>query len=162
LRSGLRWSSKALKECYRVGAERFGWARRSPEIGSTRDDNWLVGYGMAGVTFTPGQAACQARVSIRRDGIALVRSAATDIGTGTYTIAAQLTAELLGLAIGKVRVEIGDSDLPPAPYSGGSGMGTSLSGAIDDAVGNLKQAFLRVVANDDRSPLQDSRSDDVL
>jgi CO/xanthine dehydrogenase Mo-binding subunit len=90
--SGRAWSSEALRECYRVGAERFGWARRTPETGSMRDGNWLVGYGMAGVTFTSGQARCQAAVSVRRDGTAHVRSAATDLGTGTYTIATQVTA----------------------------------------------------------------------
>src|SRR5207245_7053446 len=88
-------------ECYRVGAERFGWAERSPEIASMRDGNWLVGYGMAGVTFGAGHLPCQARVSISRDGGAHVRSAATDIGTGTYTVATQLAAELLGLDIGQ-------------------------------------------------------------
>ena len=160
--SGRPWSSKALRECYRVGAERFGWARRTPEIGSMRDGNWLVGYGMAGVTFTPGQAPCQASVSIRRDGTAHVRSAATDLGTGTYTIATQVTAGLLGLDIGQVQVEIGDSDLPFAPYSGGSGMATSLSGAIQDAAGNLVRAFLDVVADDESSPLRGRRADDVI
>ena len=139
--SGLPWSSKALRECYRAGAERFGWARRTPEIGSMRDGDRLVGYGMAGVTFTSGQARCEATVSIRRDGTAHVRSAATDLGTGTYTIATQVTAELLGLDVDQVHVEIGDSDLPFAPYSGGSGMATSLSGAIHDAVGKLKRAL---------------------
>jgi CO/xanthine dehydrogenase Mo-binding subunit len=152
--SGRPWSSKALRECYVVGAERFGWARRTPEIGSMRDGNWLVGYGMAGVTFTSGQARCQATVSIRRDGTAHVRSAATDLGTGTYTIATQVTAELLGLDIDQVHVEIGDSDLPFAPYSGGSGMATSLSGAIHDAVGNLVRALVDVVADDESSPLR--------
>ena len=159
--SGLPWSSKALRECYRVGAERFGWARRSPEIGSMRDGNWLVGYGMAGVTFTSGQQLCQATVSIGRDGTAHVRSAATDLGTGTYTIATQVTAELLGLDIDQVQVEIGDSDLPFAPWSGGSGMATSLSGAIHDAVGKLVRAFLDVVADDESSPLRDRSPDDV-
>ena len=159
--SGRPWSSKALRECYHAGAERFGWARRTPGIGSMRDGNWLVGYGMAGVTFTPGQAPCQASVSIRRDGTAHVRSAATDLGTGTYTIATQVTAELLGLDIDQVTVEIGDSDLPFAPYSGGSGMATSLSGAIQDAVGKLVQAFLDVVADDEASPLRGRRADEV-
>jgi CO/xanthine dehydrogenase Mo-binding subunit len=159
--SGGPWSSKALRECYRVGAERFGWARRTPVIGSMRDGKWLVGYGMAGVTFTSGQALCQATVSIRRDGTAHVRSAATDLGTGTYTIATQVTAELLGLDIDQVQVEIGDSDLPFAPYSGGSGMATSLSGAIQDAVGNLVRAFVDVVADDQSSPLR-GRSPDEL
>jgi CO/xanthine dehydrogenase Mo-binding subunit len=160
--SGRAWSSEALRECYRVGAERFGWARRTPGIGSMRDGNWLVGYGMAGVTFTPGQAPCQATVSVRRDGTAHVRSAATDLGTGTYTIATQVTAELLGLDIDQVRVEIGDSDLPFAPYSGGSGMATSLSGAIQDAVGKLVRAFLDVVADDESSPLRGRRADEVI
>ena len=159
--SGRPWSSKALRECYHAGAERFGWARRTPETGSMRDGNWLVGYGMAGVTFTSGQAPCQARVSIRRDGTAHVRSAATDLGTGTYTIATQVTAELLGLDIGHVQVEIGDSDLPYAPQSGGSGMATSLSGAIQDAVGKLVRAFLDVTAADESSPLRGRRADEV-
>jgi xanthine dehydrogenase YagR molybdenum-binding subunit len=159
--SGLPWSTKALRECYVVGAERFGWARRTPDVGSMRDGNSLVGYGMAGVTFTSGQALCQATVSIRRDGTAHVRSAATDIGTGTYTIATQVTAELLGLEIDQVHVEIGDSDLPFAPYSGGSGMATSLSGAIHDAVGNLTRAFVDLVADDESSPLRGTSTDDV-
>jgi CO/xanthine dehydrogenase Mo-binding subunit len=159
--SGRPWSSKALRECYHAGAERFGWARRTPGTGSMRDGNWLVGYGMAGVTFTSGQAPCQATVSVRRDGTAHVRSAATDLGTGTYTIATQVTAELLGLDIDQVHVEIGDSDLPFAPYSGGSGMATSMSGAIQDAVGKLVRAFLDVAAADESSPLRGRSPDDV-
>ena len=159
--SGLPWSSKALRECYTAGAKRFGWAKRNPAIRSMRDGNWLIGYGMAGVTFGWYQAPCQATISIRRDGAAHVRSAATDIGTGTYTVATQLAAELLGLDLGRVHVEIGDSDLPPAPQSGGSGLAASLSGAIYDAAGHLLQAFLDVVADDDRSPLQGRKPGDV-
>jgi CO/xanthine dehydrogenase Mo-binding subunit len=159
--SGLPWSSKALRECYTAGAKRFGWAKRNPAIRSMRDGNWLIGYGMAGVTFGWYQAPCQATISIRRDGAAHVRSAATDIGTGTYTVATQLAAELLGLDLGHVHVEIGDSDLPPAPQSGGSGLAASLSGAIHDAAGHLLQAFLDVVADDDRSPLQGRKPGDV-
>ena len=159
--SGRPWSSKALRECYHAGAERFGWAERTPGTGSMRDGNWLVGYGMAGVTFTPGQAPCQASVSIRADGTAHVRSAATDLGTGTYTIAAQVTAGLLGLDPGQVQVEIGDSDLPFAPYSGGSGMATSLSGAIQDAAGKLIRALVDVAAGDESSPLRGRRAEEV-
>ena len=159
--SGLPWSSKALRECYATGAQRFGWATRNPEIRSMREGNWLIGYGMAGVTFGWYQAPCRAQISIGRDGAARVRSAATDIGTGTYTVATQLAAELLGLGLGRVHVEIGDSDLPPAPQSGGSGLAASLSGAIHDAAGHLLEAFLNVVADDDRSPLQGRKPGDV-
>ena len=159
--SGLPWSSKALRECYAAGAQRFGWAKRNPEIRSMREGHWLIGYGMAGVTFGWYQAPCQARISIDRIGTAHVRSAATDIGTGTYTVATQLAAELLGLGLGRVHVEIGDSDLPPAPQSGGSGLAASLSGAIHNAAGHLLEAFLDVVADDDRSPLRGTKPGDV-
>ncbi|MFI6763404.1 xanthine dehydrogenase family protein molybdopterin-binding subunit [Micromonospora sp. NPDC050417] len=159
--SGLPWSSKALRECYRVGAQRFGWQRRNPEVRSMRDGDWLVGYGMAGVTFHWYQAPCQARISIRRDGTAYARSAATDLGTGTYTVATQLTAELLGLDLGRVRFDLGDSDLPPAPQSGGSGLAMSLGAALHAAAGNLLRAFLGVIATDERSPLRGRGVDDV-
>jgi xanthine dehydrogenase YagR molybdenum-binding subunit len=159
--TGLAWSSKALRECYLAGAQRFGWEKRNPRIGSMREGSTLIGYGMAGVTFGSYLVPCQASIAVRRDGTACVRSAATDIGTGTYTIAAQLAAGLLGLHTSQVHVEIGDSDLPPAPQSGGSGLATALSGAIHDAAGNLLRAFLDVVAYDDSSPLQGRRTDEV-
>ncbi|MGW4467392.1 xanthine dehydrogenase family protein molybdopterin-binding subunit [Micromonospora sp. NPDC004704] len=159
--TGLPWSSKALRECYRVGAERFGWADRNPEVRSMRDGDWLIGYGMAGVTFDWYQAPCRARISIRRDGTAYARSAATDLGTGTYTIATQLTAQLLGLDLDRVRFDLGDSDLPLAPQSGGSGLAMSLSGALHQAAGNLVGAFLDVVADDAGSPLRGRGADDV-
>ena len=159
--SGLRWSSNALRDCYRVGAERFGWARRDPAIGSMREGNWLLGCGMAGVTFGSYQAPCQVRITLKQDGTVAVHSAATDIGTGTYTIATQLTAELLGLQIAQVTTVIGDSDLPPAPQSGGSGLAMSHSAAIHDAAGNLLRALLALVDDDEQSPLRGRGSADV-
>jgi xanthine dehydrogenase YagR molybdenum-binding subunit len=159
--SGLPFSSKALRECYRIGAERFGWTARNPRVGSMREGSWLVGYGMAGGMYHWYQAPCQVRVAIGRDGSAQVRSAATDIGTGTYTVATQLAAELLGLDIDQVHVELGDSNLPPAPQSGGSGLAMSLGAAIHDGAGNLLRAFLDLVADDDRSSLQGRRADEV-
>ncbi len=160
-RSGRPWSSKALRECYRVGAQRFGWGDRDPGVGSMRDGSQLIGYGMAGVTFGQNSPACQVKISVSRDGTALVRSAATDIGTGTYTIATQLAAELLGLGLGQVRVEIGDSDLPPAPPAGGSQQATALAGAIHNGAGHLVQAFLDLAAGDEQSPLQGRQREDV-
>jgi xanthine dehydrogenase YagR molybdenum-binding subunit len=159
--SGLPWTSNALRECYLVGSERFGWARRTGEPRSMREGNQLVGFGMAGVSYHWYQTPCQVRISIGRDGRAHVRSAATDIGTGTYTVTAQLAAELLGLDVGQVRVEIGDSDLPPAPQSGGSGLAISLGNAVHDAAGNVLQAFLDAVAGDEASPLRGRRPNEV-
>jgi xanthine dehydrogenase YagR molybdenum-binding subunit len=159
--SGLPWSSKALRMCFHVGAERFGWQGRNPEVRSMREGHLLIGYGMAGVTYEWYQPPCQATISIARDGTAHVRSAATDLGTGTYTIATQLAAELLGLDLDQVRVEIGDSDLPPAPQSGGSGLAAALTAAIHNCAGNLVRAFLDLVADDDRSPVRGRQPGDV-
>jgi CO/xanthine dehydrogenase Mo-binding subunit len=160
-RSGRPWSSNALRECYRVGAQRFGWADRNPKVGSMRDRDQLIGYGMAGVTFGQNSPACRVKISISRDGTALVRSAATDMGTGTYTIAAQLAAGLLGLGLGQVRVELGNSDLPPAPPAGGSQQATALGGAIHNGAGRLVQEFLDLAAGDEQSPLQGRQRVDV-
>jgi CO/xanthine dehydrogenase Mo-binding subunit len=160
---GLPWSSKALRACYEQGAERFGWSRRSPELGSMRDGDWLVGYGMAGVSFFWWQPPwCEARASIGRDGMAFVRSAATDIGTGTYTIMTQLSAERLGLEFDQVRFDLGDTDMPYSPQAGGSGLTAALGSAVHAACRQLVQAFLDVVADDPASPLRGCRVEDVM
>ncbi|MBQ1091937.1 xanthine dehydrogenase family protein molybdopterin-binding subunit [Streptomyces sp. B93] len=158
---GLPWSSKALRECYSEGAERFGWSRRNPEVGSMREGRWLVGYGMAGVSYPFYQVPCQARASLRRDGSAYVRSAATDIGTGTYTVMTQLAAELLGLDVGRVRFDLGDSDMPYSPQAGGSGLTGALANAVHTACRNLVREFLDVVRDDEASPLRGAAPEDV-
>ncbi|MBD0424731.1 xanthine dehydrogenase family protein molybdopterin-binding subunit [Streptomyces sp. TRM S81-3] len=159
--SGLPWSSKALRECYTEGAERFGWSRRNPEPGSMRDGRLLIGYGLAGVSYPFYQVPCQARASVRRDGSAHVRSAATDIGTGTYTVMTQLAAELLGLDVSQVRFDLGDSDMPYSPQAGGSGLTGALGNAVHTACRRLVQEFLDVVAGDAGSPLRGCLLDDV-
>jgi xanthine dehydrogenase YagR molybdenum-binding subunit len=158
---GLPWSSKALRACYEQGAERFGWWARDPRPGSMRDGDWLVGYGMAGVSFFWSQPPCQARASIRRDGTAFVRSAATDIGTGTYTVMTQLSAELLGLRLDQVRFGLGDTDMPRAPMEGGSGLTAALGNAVLSASRQVIQAFLDTVADDHHSPLRGCCLDEV-
>ncbi|MEV4511271.1 xanthine dehydrogenase family protein molybdopterin-binding subunit [Dactylosporangium sp. NPDC049525] len=158
----LPWSSKALRECYELGAERFGWWNRDPTPRSARRGDTLIGYGMAGVSFFWFQQPCDARATIDRDGRAFVRSAATDIGTGTYTVMTQLSAERLGLRVDQVRMGLGDTDLPAAPPQGGSGMTASLGSAIHAAAINLIQAFLDLVADDIASPLRGLTAADVV
>jgi xanthine dehydrogenase YagR molybdenum-binding subunit len=158
---GLPWSSKALRDCYLQGAERFGWWDRDPAPRSMRRGSTLVGYGMAGVSFFWFQAPCDARASIDVAGHAFVRSAATDIGTGTYTVMTQLSAERLGLHLDQVRFGLGDTDLPAAPMQGGSGMTASLGSAVHAACHALIQGFLDLVADDPGSPLRGLRADEV-
>jgi xanthine dehydrogenase YagR molybdenum-binding subunit len=159
--SGLAWSSKALRQCYQAGAERFGWSKRKPQIGAMRDGEWLVGYGMAGVTYEWSAGKCGARITITSDGHVQVSSAGMDIGTGTYTIVAQLAAELLGVGVGQVHVELGDSDMPLAPQAGGSGLAISLAGAVQAAAANVLKALLSVVAEDERSPLRGTTTEKI-
>ncbi|HKD87808.1 MAG TPA: xanthine dehydrogenase family protein molybdopterin-binding subunit [Streptosporangiaceae bacterium] len=160
--TGLRWSSKALRECYEAGAERFGWAEREPAVGAMHDGRWLVGYGMAGVTFIQNHAKCRARATMRHDGTAHVCSGATDIGTGTYTVMTQLAAEVLGLAVDRVEFELGDTRLPRAPEAGGSGLTAALGSAVHNSCVALVQRFLGLVSNDPKSPLQGCAIGDVV
>jgi xanthine dehydrogenase YagR molybdenum-binding subunit len=117
-----------------------------------RDGRWLVGYGMAGVTFIQQHLKCQARATIRRDGTAQVSSGATDIGTGTYTAMTQLAAEVLRLNVDRVEFELGDTRLPRAPESGGSGLTAALGSAVHNTCVALAQRFLELVRGDPNSP----------
>lgn len=157
----LPWSSNSLRECLTTGAQRFGWSDRNPQPRSMRSGRWLVGYGMAGAGYPWYQAPCQARASIQSDGSGYVRSGAIDIGTGTYTVMTQLSSELLGLGLDRVRFDLGDSDMPMAPQAGGSGLTSALGNAIHSACGNLLQAFLDLVRDDQSSPLRGCTSDEI-
>jgi xanthine dehydrogenase YagR molybdenum-binding subunit len=159
--TGLPWASKALRACYERGAERFGWSRRSPEPRSMRNGRMLVGLGMASGYYGYVQAACQARASLGQDGVAFVRSAATDIGPGTYTVMTQVAAETLGLPLDRVRFELGDTAMPPAPLQGGSGLTAALGSAVHNACRQLLHAFVEQAAGDAESPLRGCGLQDV-
>ena len=160
--TGMEWSSKALRQCYQVGAERFGWSRRDPEVGSMRDGHWLVGYGMAGVTFGHFQDDCKARAIIHRDGHAYVCSGTTEIGVGTWTVMSQLAAETLGLPLQSVEFDLGDTAMPQAPSVGASGLTAALGSAVRNACLELVQAFLDTARKDDGSPLSGCKLEDVV
>jgi CO/xanthine dehydrogenase Mo-binding subunit len=159
--SGLPWSSRAQKECLLHGAELFGWSRRTPEPGSMRQGSTLVGYGLAAVSYPWFRAPCGARATVRRDGTAYVCSAGSEIGNGAYTIFCQLSAELLGLDVGRVTFGLGDSSMPRAPQTGGSGLTTSVGSAVYEACRRLVGDFLALVAADAGSPLRGSSVDEV-
>jgi xanthine dehydrogenase YagR molybdenum-binding subunit len=153
--SGREWSSKSLRECYRVGAERFGWAKRSREPGSMRDGNVLVGYGMATAAYPTYRLPASASATLTLDGSntvrALVQTASQDIGTGTYTIMTQIAADALALPVDRVRVEIGDSRMPPSPVSGGSMTAASTGSAIDAVCRQARRQLTEQGVTDDAS-----------
>ncbi|WP_207802803.1 xanthine dehydrogenase family protein molybdopterin-binding subunit [Roseicella frigidaeris] len=148
---GLPWTSRSLMPCFDRGAAAFGWAERNPAPRSMREGDWLVGWGCATTIYPTHLGAATARVTLTPDGRARVQTAAHEIGTGTYTVVAQAAAEGLGLPLGKVLVEMGDSDLPPAPVSGGSNVTASVCTVVMQA---CEQIRARLAAAATEGPLQ--------
>ena len=151
--TGLPWSSNALLECYKLGAERFGWSARTSAPRSMLKGRILLGYGLARAALSAYQAPCRALATLRRDGSASIRSGATDIGAGTYTVITQLAAELLGLPTDRVHVGLGDSAMPNAPQQGGSGLTAALGNAVHAACLDLLQSIVDLASRDERSAL---------
>jgi xanthine dehydrogenase YagR molybdenum-binding subunit len=159
--SGLPWSSNALLDCYRQGAERFGWSARNPEPRSMRKGGQHVGYGVARGALGAYQPPCKAIASIRRDGTAFVRSGATDIGPGPYTVMTMLAADCLGIPVERVRFGLGDSAMPRAPHEGGSGLTGALGNAVHATCVGLVRAFVDLVGDDEVSPLKGCRLEGI-
>jgi xanthine dehydrogenase YagR molybdenum-binding subunit len=136
------FASKALRACYEQGAEAFGWDKRSAEPRSMRDGNTLIGWGFATSTYPTNRQPSSVRVRMDRAGNVTVQSGTQDIGTGTYTVMTQVAADALGIPVQRIRFELGDSSLPPAPVSGGSqtvaSVGPSVQAACEALIGKLK------------------------
>jgi xanthine dehydrogenase YagR molybdenum-binding subunit len=155
------YTSKQLRECYRQAAEAFGWARRNAEPRSMRDGSELVGWGMASGIWEALQMKTTARVVLTANGHAEVACATSDIGTGTYTIMAQVAADLLGLPIDNVSIKLGDSTLPTSPVEGGSWMAASVSHAIKNAADAVRKELLALAKKLPDSPLKGAKLDEV-
>jgi xanthine dehydrogenase YagR molybdenum-binding subunit len=151
--NGRPFSQRQLIRCLKEGAQLFGWDRRLPKPGQVRDGRWLVGMGMAAAIRGNFLLPAKCSFSVDAEGTITVRQGMTDIGTGTYTVLAQIAAETLGVPLGKVVVEIGDSELPPAPGSGGQ-FGAATAGSAALAAGmNLRKALAELATGDPGSPL---------
>jgi xanthine dehydrogenase YagR molybdenum-binding subunit len=156
------YTSKRLRECYRQGAEAFGWGSRVPEPRSMRDGSELVGWGMATGVWEALQMPAAARIVLTANGHAEVSCAASDIGTGTYTILAQVAADTLGLPIESISIKLGDSTLPQAPVEGGSWMAATASHAVAAAAEEVRKELLALAKAVKGSPLADARPEDVV
>jgi xanthine dehydrogenase YagR molybdenum-binding subunit len=158
----LPYTSKQLRECYRQGAAAFGWAERKAEPRSMRDGNELVGWGMATGIWEALQMPTAVRIVLTANGHAEVASAASDIGTGTYTIMAQVAADMLGLPLDNVSIKLGDSTLPQCPVEGGSWIAASVCNAIVATAGDVRKELLDLACRLDKSPLAGATLDDVV
>ncbi len=155
------FSSKELRACYRLGAERFGWARRNPRPRSMREGDTLIGWGMASGIWDAFHVAADAKAVLTADGKLMVSSATSDIGTGTYTIMTQIAAETLGLSIEDVTFRLGDSSLSRSPVEGGSWTASTVGSAVKAACEKIGKKLFQLARKIDGSPLVDSKPDDV-
>lgn len=140
---GLPFSSHTLAECLEQGARAFGWDHGPRQPRSRRQGEWWVGTGMASAARVHNVMEAKARVTLKADGTAVVETDMTDIGTGTYTIAAQVVGEMLGLSPDRVLVDLGDSRHPRGPGSGGSWGAPSIGSALYVACKAIRQELAR-------------------
>jgi xanthine dehydrogenase YagR molybdenum-binding subunit len=137
--SGLPFSSKSLQECYSRGADRFGWGRRDLRPRSTRIGDRLIGWGMATATYPAKRLPASALARLMADGTVLIQAATHEFGTGTYTSMSQVAAEALGIPVGRIRFELGDTHFPENPISAGSMTAASTGPAVHQATTALKE-----------------------
>jgi xanthine dehydrogenase YagR molybdenum-binding subunit len=178
------FSSRHLKECLTAGADRFGWSHRTPAPGSMRKDGVVLGWGVAACSWLAASLDAKVDIALNADGTVSVASGTQDIGTGTYTVLAQMVSELIGVDVANVKVAIGNTSLPAGPMSGGSMATASLVPAVAEAsreaIANLLkhasgsssqfgEANIAELAftdgrvhRKDQSPTQGSRFEDIL
>jgi xanthine dehydrogenase YagR molybdenum-binding subunit len=158
--TGKPWSVNSLRECFRVGAERFGWSARS----ARREGHELVGFGVAAAAREAVLLPATVRLRLfGRERPVEVATAAHDIGTGTYTVLAQLVADGLGLPANRIHVLLGDTRLPNAPAAGGSATAASVGSAAHLAVQEARRQLIDLAVGDNRPSLFDgNRLDDLL
>jgi xanthine dehydrogenase YagR molybdenum-binding subunit len=156
------YSSKELRECYRQGAEKFGWSKRDPRPRSMRDGSELIGWGLATGIWEAMHLPASARAAITANGSIEVASATADIGPGTYTMMTQLAAEMLGAPLENVTAKLGDTDLPQAPVEGGSFTTASVGSAIHAACRAVQKELLTMAQKVPQSPLAGTKLEDVV
>jgi xanthine dehydrogenase YagR molybdenum-binding subunit len=157
----LPYSTKELRACYEQGAARFGWTGRPPEPRSMREGTELVGWGMATGTWDAMQMFARASAVMHADGKLVVSSAATDIGTGTYTVMATIAADAMGLPLEHVTFQLGDSTLPVAPIEGGSSHVTTVGSAVEGACEKLQKRLFKMAKDMPESRFADAKFADV-
>jgi xanthine dehydrogenase YagR molybdenum-binding subunit len=158
---GIPFSSRHLLECFELGTEKFGWSKRNPEIGSMKRDGLILGWGMAGCAWIAARFPAEANMQLRDDGTTRVACGTQDIGTGTYTILAQLASDKTGVPLDKVEVALGDTSLPEGPVSGGSMATGSVVPAVFAAADNAIASLLTIATTTPGSPFEKRKPDDL-
>ncbi|MFE2640661.1 xanthine dehydrogenase family protein molybdopterin-binding subunit [Streptomyces scopuliridis] len=155
------WSSKHLRECYEVGAKRFGWSKRRARPRSRTEGQWLIGTGMATAIYPAGRGPASARIRFHDDGTVTVASATSDLGTGSTTALAVLTADALGIPVRRITPLLGDTALPPGAAAAGSSATGSTTPAIQSAAQAAIKALVDTATTHPDSPFRGKEPDEV-
>src|SRR5207253_762339 len=158
---GIPFSSRHYLECLELGTEKFGWSKRKPEVGSMKRNGLTLGWGMAGCAWIAARFPAEASIELRDDGTTRVACGTQDIGTGTYTILAQLASEKTGVPLGKIEVELGDTLLPAGPLSGGSMATASVVPAVFAAADDAIASLMGIAMATPGSPFEKRRREDL-
>ncbi|MEO6550516.1 MAG: xanthine dehydrogenase family protein molybdopterin-binding subunit [Ferruginibacter sp.] len=135
----LPWSSKYLKECYEMGADRIGWNKRKLQPRSIKEDGWLVGYGMGTGSFGAYRSAATVKATLQQEGTLLLQCSVNDMGPGTATMMTAVASEVTGLPVNKIKIQMGSTGLPPGPMQGGSTVTATVGPAVYEACQALKE-----------------------
>ena len=160
--TGRPFSTRAMRKCLTEGAARFGWEKRTPEPRSMRNGRYLIGQGMACAIYTHWRWPAQARVTLNRDGTALVEAGTHDIGTGTYTVFQQIVADTLGLPPEKISVRIGDTRLPKSHASIGSATLANAGGSVMAAAKAARDKAIELARTCRFAPFADAGIDEIV
>lgn len=155
------FSSRHLRECFETGAKKFGWDRRNPAIGSMRRDGKILGWGLAGASWVAMSLPCTATVEFCDNGRLCVRCGTQDIGTGTYTVFAQVLSEKTGVPFERIDVILGDSSLPDGPMSGGSMVTGSVLNAIADGADEAIKRLQQIAAATEGTSVHGAKPEDI-
>src|SRR5438309_7252694 len=153
---GIPFSSRHVLEYLQLGVEKFGWSRRTPEIGSMKRDGLTLGWGVAGCAWVAARFPAEATVHLRDDGTVRVACGTQDIGTGTYTNLAQIASQKTGVPLDKIEVALGDTSLPPGPISGGSMATSSVIPAVWAAADSAIESLLKIATSTPGTPFERS------
>jgi xanthine dehydrogenase YagR molybdenum-binding subunit len=159
--ANLPFSSRHLKECLTTGAEKIGWKQRTPEPGSMRRNGKIIGWGVGCASWGAARIPCEASVELCPNGRICVRCATQDIGTGTYTVFAQVMHDRTGVPLDRIDVFLGDSSLPNGPTSGGSMATSAILPAATSAVNSAVTRLLNIATLQPKSPFFGAKADDL-
>jgi len=157
----LPFSSRHLKECYLTGAEKIGWKQRTPAVGSMRRNGKVIGWGVGGASWGAARIPCTATFEFCPNGRVCVRCATQDIGTGTYTLFAQIAHAKTGVPLDRIDVFLGDTNLPDGPTSGGSMVTSAILPAATGAVNQAVSRLLNIAALTPGSPFHGTHPDSL-